>query len=111
MQTPSGAGGNMRVDTGFLRASIRVSLSEMPQIDPGSKPPADAGPGSIPYDENVAVLVIAQAQVGQTIYAGYTASYAPYVENRFGFVRLAAMEWQSIVRDVTQEAKARAAAA
>lgn len=107
MQTPSGGGGNMRIDTGFLRASIRASLSAMPGINPGAKPPPGTAPNSIQWDAANVTLTIANAQLGQTIYIGYTASYAPYVENRFGFVRLAAMTWQQTVRDVSAELRRR----
>lgn len=104
MQKPVGAGGNMPVDTGFLRASVRASLSAMPTIDKGSRG-ADI---SVSYDSSPVVMTIARAKLGQTIYVGYTASYAPYQENSRGFVRLAAAQWQSIVRAVVRDAKAEA---
>jgi hypothetical protein len=107
MQVPVGAGGNMPIDTGFLRASIRVSLSAMPRIDPAARPDAGAQYTS----GNETVLVISKATIGQTIYAGYTASYAGYQENKRGFVRLAALEWPRIVKEVSREAKSRSGSA
>lgn len=108
MQVPVGGGGNMPVDTGFLRASVRASLSQMPAINPEAFPPEGAGENSVAYDDSVVVLTIAQAQFGQTIYVGYTAAYAGFQEARRGFVRLAAMEWPRIVSEVSQEARQRA---
>jgi hypothetical protein len=35
--------------------------------------------------------------VGETIYATYAANYAPIMESRYGFVRLAAQNWRAIV--------------
>lgn len=102
MQTPVAHGGNMRVDTGFLRASIRASLSAMPTINRDSR-----GSGlSVSYDASAVSLVIAGAKLGQTIYVGYTASYAGYRENHDGFVRLAAAQWKTIVSQVVRDAKA-----
>lgn len=105
MQEPVGAGGNMPVDTGFLRASLVGSTNTMPAIRPDAHPPDDAAKGSFRESGQVS-LVIAGAEIGDTIYLGYTAAYARPVEyggeNRpgRGFVRLAAQRWQSIVAAV-----------
>lgn len=98
------------VDTGYARASIRASLSAMPQIDPESR-----GKKGVTYPLNMdpIILTIAGAKIGQTIYIGWTASYVPYLENGSskqapsGFIGLAALEWDHIVDQVTQELKAR----
>lgn len=98
------------VDTGFLRASVRVSTQSMPQVDPKATGTGTAAPGG-DY-----VMAIAVAELGQTIYAGWTAAYGPYVE--FGtskmapraFVGRAAAQWGAIVRQVSQELKSRAGA-
>lgn len=99
MQKPRGAGGRMRVDTGFLRASLLGSTSAMPSIDPNARP---ADGGSYPAGQQVE-LTIAGLTLGQPFYAGYTASYAAARE--YGargqapdaFVRTAAQGWQQIV--------------
>ncbi len=100
------------VDTGFARASIRGSLESMPPIDPafhGEK-------GNTYSDSGEVTLVIAGAQIGQTIYVGWTANYVGFLEMGHsqqapsGFVRLAALEWPRIVREVSVEAKSRAGA-
>jgi hypothetical protein len=99
------------VDTGFARASIRGSLSAMPAIDPSFKGTKGASYGDT---SGQVTLVIADANIGQTIYVGWTANYVEFLENGHsqqapsGFVRLAAMEWPRIVREVSSEAKGRA---
>ncbi len=108
MQEPVGSGGNTPVDTGFMRATVQASTSDMPSIDPRARPASDAEPGSYPYVSAPVSLVIAGAKLGQTIYVGYTAAYAAIQENRRGFVRLAALQWQSIVDRSIAKAKARA---
>lgn len=106
------ASNGVPVDTGFARASVRASLSEMPQIDSGSRPTPGATYGG---DIGNITTTIASAQLGQTIFIGWTASYVQYLEYGHskqapaGFVRLAAAQWQIVVNQVTQEAKARAA--
>jgi hypothetical protein len=102
------------VDTGFCRASVRVSLDSMPQAI-GSKP-ASAAPGSYNFDPGFASASLAALQPGQTIYVGWTANYAIYLEYGHsqqapnGFVRVGCAQWPQIVAEVTAEAKAVAGA-
>jgi hypothetical protein len=93
-----------------LRASLRASKEEMPSIEPSNK-----GNGlPVPYSDTEISLVIAGAEIGDTIFAGYTASYAGFME--FGtsniapraFVRLAAEQWPTIVQQNIGKAKTRA---
>jgi hypothetical protein len=108
MQTPVGAGGNMPIDTGFLRASLQVGVNTEPV--PANRP----NPGlPVGYSPNVASLAIAGAEIGDTIVASYSAVYAPHVEYGSGnrpprrFVGSAAARWQAIVQKVTAELKSR----
>ncbi len=86
-QTPTGKGGRMRVDTGFLRNSLATSLN-------GST--ALVGPDSY-------TLKVAEMKMGDVLFGGWTAEYAK--DREFGarggepdyFMRGAAMQWQSIV--------------
>jgi hypothetical protein len=94
-QTPTAKGGKMRVDTGFLRASGQASLTGLP-YGPSDKSEA---PGQFDY-----TFVLAQAQLGGTIWFGWTANYAIYREFHDGFMRSAAQNWQSIVNQVAREA-------
>ncbi len=110
MQKPVGQGGRMRVDTGFLRASLLASSTSMPAINASSKPIE----GQV-YSPDFAQVeaVIAGADIGDTLYFGYTASYAGYREYGAngqpadGFVRLAAQNWPIIVDRKAAELKAR----
>lgn len=100
------------VDTGFARASYRVSTSEMPSISASAKG-VDGQAYSL--DLGNITLAIAGAEIGQTIFCGMTAAYGLPLEYGHskqapaGFVRIAAQQWQVIVDQVTGEAKDRAA--
>lgn len=101
------------VDTGFARASIRASLSEMPPIVKDSHGEEGQTYG---YDSGEVSTVIAGAQLGDTIYIGWTAAYVGALENGHskqapsGFVAVSALEWPRIVNEVTAEAKNRSGA-
>ncbi|RVJ51644.1 HK97 gp10 family phage protein [Sinorhizobium meliloti] len=109
MQRPVGQGGRMRVDTGFLRASLLASSTSMPAISAAK--PAEGGTYTPDFGQIEAV--IAGADIGDTLYFGYTASYAGYREYGAngqpadGFVRLAAQNWPIIVDRKAAELKAR----
>jgi hypothetical protein len=100
---PSGGeGGKMPVDTGFLRASMAISFDGMP---------SGAGQGSAKakyhFDAGSVTLKLSGVELGKTIYAGWTATYASFAEVQYGFMRSAAQNWQGIVSDVVKEAKVR----
>lgn len=107
------SGGVVNVQTGFLRASERASTESMPSIDPKAYPEPN---GHYPFDEGQISLVINSAELGQTIFLGWTAAYSGFIEwgtskmAPRGFVRLAAAQWQTVVSRVTAEAKARSSA-
>lgn len=109
-RTISVAQSRIPVDTGFARASVRASLEAMPPIDPGS---TNTKGSSVGYNSSEIVLTIAGAELGQTIYVGWTANYVGLLEQGSskqapsGFVRLAALQWQQTVNEVVAEAKAR----
>lgn len=103
--TPEGQGGRMPVDTGFLRNSVAASLEGMP-TDGAMDPP----------------LVFAGMELGQAVWAGWTAKYAMRMEHGFygedskgrtyaqagkGFARAAAQRWDFIVAEVTAEIRGR----
>lgn len=93
-QEPRGSGGNMPVDTGFLRNSGQAALNNTPSGE--SVKPDGYGGGTWSADE--AALIINRAQLGDRIIFGWTANYAVYMEARYGFLRLAAQNWQAIVK-------------
>jgi hypothetical protein len=109
MQTPIAQGGNLRVDTGFLRASlVAINGTGLPtQVSHG-------GGERYTYDAGQVGLVILDADVSDTLTFVYTANYAkPREYGSRGqpgdaFVRLAAQQWGRIVAEVVTEAKARA---
>ncbi|MDE3825858.1 HK97 gp10 family phage protein [Sinorhizobium meliloti] len=109
LQRPVGQGGRMRVDTGFLRASLLASSASMPAISAAK--PVEGGTYTPDFGQIEAV--IAGADIGDTLYFGYTASYAGYREYGAngqpadGFVRLAAQNWPIIVDRKAAELKAR----
>jgi len=109
MRIPVGGGGNMPVDTGFLRASLLGTINVPTAVvtyNPGTRPAPDTAVAQF-------ALVIAQAELGDTIYGTFTANYAMIQEygsagrTGRGFVRKAAQKWQMIVDEVVNEAKAR----
>lgn len=86
-QTPKAQGGRMPVDTGFLRNSLIAQLNG-----------ATVGGGSDAY-----VMAVAGSDLGDTIFAGWTANYARHMEygtseTTGNFYMLgAAQQWQAIV--------------
>ena len=107
MQTPVGEGGNMPIDTGFLRSSLQVGVNTSPV--PANRP-KPGGPQV--YNPSVASVAIAGADIGDTIVASYSAVYAPVIEYGGGnrqprrFVGLAVAQWQTIVERVAARLKA-----
>lgn len=95
------------VDTGFLRASLRASSSAMPVLS------LDNPGGTFKADQGQVELVIMAADIGGTIYLGYTANYGAYVH--YGargrpprpWVDMVAQRWQMIVAEKAAELKAR----
>lgn len=94
-------------ETGFLRASLMASTTAMPQM-------TRANPGlPVPQDIGEIILVIAGADLGDTIYLGYTANYAAYVH--YGargnaprpWVTMVAQRWTVIVAAKAAEVKQR----
>lgn len=102
------------VDTGFLRASLTATLHKPLPIRPGYhgyKPPGHVK-GEVIYPQQSYSLVINSAQLGQTIYAAFTAEYAAHVEfgtskqAAHGMVRLTVQRWPAIVNHAVAKVKA-----
>ena len=102
-QTPVAKGGKMRVDTGFLRGSGAASLTGMPT---GPRRPIEEG-ATFDFLGDGVTLTIGRAQLGDTIFFGWSAEYARAREAQDGFLRSAAQNWRPTVAKVTQEAKTR----
>ena len=102
MQRTVARGGNMPVDTGYLRNSLLGSTSSVPTMRENATGEADQ-----------VVLTIARLQLGQTFYAGWTANYARHVHygtnGRPGRLwrDLAAQQWHSIVQQSARDIERR----
>lgn len=101
--TPVAKGGKMRVDTGFLRASGRLSLSGMPS---GPTRPPDPD-GTYDFDGAAVTATLAGVDLGDTIYFGWSAEYARVREVYDGFLESELQKWQSTVDDNVRKVKAR----
>ena len=102
--TTRSEGGNLPIDTGFLRWSFSAAVNKLPTHR------ITDNPNGVQYSDrrDEYVLVIAGAQVGKDIiYATFGANYAIHMEAKYGFVRLAAQRWPTIVASVARQAKAR----
>jgi hypothetical protein len=91
-QTPTGKGGRMRVDTGFLRASGQASLTGMP-----TGPDRGDPNGKYEFQEASITASLQNMQLGNTFFFGWTAAYARYREVYDGFLQGALMHWDRIV--------------
>lgn len=100
--TPTAKGGKMRVVSGFLRASGRISLSGVPSGP--SRPVADTT-YSFSFPDIVAGLT--GVELGDVIYFGWAANYARVRELHDGFLESALMRWQETVDSNVRKVKAR----
>lgn len=110
MVRPRAKGGRMRVDTGFLRNSLLASTSAMPTINQASVP---IDGQSYNLDLGQIEAIIAGAALEDTLFFGFTASYAAHREYGANgqppdaFVRTAAQKWPQIVDRNAKKVKAR----
>lgn len=103
-QLPTAKGGNMRIDTGFLRASGTASNSGMPS----GPVRGDANvPNYYSPDSAAVEITIAKTDVGTPFFFGWTAAYARFREYKDGFLRLAAQKWPQTVKANIRKAKER----
>lgn len=86
-------GGRMRVDTGFLRASLVATTAAMPLIDMNARPAEGQTYAMGSYE-----AAIISAGMGDDIFLGFTASYAAAREVKDGFVEGAFQDWMATVR-------------
>lgn len=87
-------GGHMPVDTGFLRNSAMASVDTFPQVGEDRE-----------IEDGEVITKIAGMKMGEKLMIGFTANYAPHMENQFGFVRLTAMRWQEFVSRAIRKLK------
>lgn len=111
-----GGGGLLPVDTGFLRASLKVSIGEA--LPPIAETPDE---GTFTWDPGEVSLALDGSKLSDTILAVYTAAYARRIEYGFKgkdslgreysqsgsrFVALAAQRWPQVVEQECAKAKA-----
>jgi len=87
-------GGNMPVDTGFLRNSGGAAINSE-SVRKG-------------YQVEAVVATLLRAKPGDFIFFGWVALYAPYMENKYAFAGMAAQKWQQQVDRAARELKRRA---
>ena len=98
----------MRYQTGFLWASLMASTTAMPRINPNAKP---VDGQTYKFDFGQVEAVIASASLDDTIYAGWTASYAAHREYGANgqpadaFLRMAVQNWNEIVNRNAKKVK------
>lgn len=99
---PMNKGGRMRVDTGFLRASGAISYTGMPTGPERGEPDQR-------YDYEVSVTrdKLETLELGNTIYFGWTASYARIREAYDGFLEGALQNWSKYVNRNVEIARER----
>lgn len=111
-----GGSGRLPVDTGFLRASLQVSIGET--LPPLAETPKD---GSFDWDADEVRLTLDGSELSDTVLAVYTAAYARRIEYGFKgrdslgreysqagtrFVALAAQRWVQVVEAECAKAQA-----
>lgn len=101
-QKPVSKGGNMRVDTGFLRNSGMASIGVLPS---GQETNLNPDLKLLDYDFAESAITINKWKVGEVLYFGWVANYARYRENKDGFMRRAAQNWQQHVKETVRDAK------
>ena len=89
VQQPIAKGGRMPVDTGFLRNSAGAALNSAPAT------------GSA----NAVGVVINRLQIGDVFQFGWGANYAPYMNNRYGYLDLPVQDWEGYVFRAIQKIK------
>ncbi|MCS0459534.1 hypothetical protein [Rhizobium favelukesii] len=102
VRTSVNDGGRMPVKTGNLRRSLMASTSAMPTIQEGKTEFTDSG----------LELIIASAELGDTVYLGFQAAYAArlnygfvgtdalgrtYNQTGYGFVDAVSQRWPQVV--------------
>ena len=105
---PRAKGGQMRVDTGFLRASGQVSFDALP-VGPargvGRKNKNDT---SLIYDAPESYSAkLAGFNLGQTIFYAWSASYAAIRNTYDGFLDNAVQQWPDTVKASVEKLRKR----
>jgi hypothetical protein len=95
-QLPRAKGGRLRVDTGFLRASIQAGLGQMPSGPTTNEGNETYAEGQQVAGEPVSVTLL-RWNMQDTLFVGWTANYARAREAQDGFLRGAVELWDQTV--------------
>ena len=95
-------GGKMPIDTGFLTNSMMAKIGSLPSG--ASVKPENYN--RMEWDSGPVTLVINSMGAGDTIFIGWTAEYARFMENRFGFMRSASQRWPEFVDESVMQLRA-----
>jgi hypothetical protein len=106
-QETRGAGGRMRVDTGFLRASIQGAIGHMPSGPTTNGEDKNYPDGTVVAGEPVSVTLLKWEPGEQHLFIGWTANYARPREYQDGFLRGAVELWPTTVDVAARRVKAR----
>lgn len=117
-QTPKAKGGKMPLDTGFLRASGRMSLTGMPTGPvrgvevKGAAPKGRSKAAKAEREERQVysspdTVSISGFKLGTSIFFGWTAIYARRQNLYNGFLDSAIRNWQKIVDGVIRDLRDR----
>lgn len=106
-QTTRAKGGRMPVDTGFLRASGKASLTGMPYGETrGERKEPNSYPSAEIYSSEPSVnLALSQFDIGMVLSFGWTAEYAQVREAYDGFLIGAVQNWQDTVKRNAEKLK------
>lgn len=83
-------GGRLPKKTGFLQHSAAAALNSVP-----SGPTRGNKSTQYVFNADQVIPAIANLEIGDTFYFGWTAEYAKLMEARNGFLEGALMNWQS----------------
>ena len=112
MQTPVAKGGRMRVDTGFLRASGRASLTGLPSGRSQKNAAEEAATGKRTgafdtFNGDAVNAVLLDMKLGDTFSFGWVANYAETRERYDGFRDTALQNFQQYVNTNAAKFKGR----
>lgn len=100
-----GPKGTMRIDTGFLRASISAALGRMPSGPSSNEEGREYPKDGTFFATEVATTLIRWQPGEEVIYVGWCANYARPREYVDRFMRNATDQWQQTVDKAVKAAK------
>lgn len=97
---PIARGGRMRIDTGFLRSSLKGKRHNMPSGagEPSKGQTYSKTESLDSAQEESIVSELLRWKAGDKFYLGWSANYARFREYKDGFMRSAAQKWDLIVK-------------